>query len=176
MRYGSRDVLRGPSSGELRGSTRLVALGERFVAEKRDSGLAAGSVATYERVHEDHHGAASGAAHLEARQPNAEVVFPSVRMRVRDPVNVENIRRRTAGRSGFEEVTTHALRKTAATGLDVAGMSGRGIAEFLGDAKPSLTQDVDMSRSVGSRGGGTSRANVRSKYGVALGPELVGCL
>lgn len=87
---------------------------------------------------------------LEARQRNAEVVFPSVRMRVRDPVNVENIWRQNRGRLGFEEVTTHALRKTAATGLDVAGMSARGIAEYLGHAKPSLTQDVYMSRNVGS--------------------------
>ena len=39
-----------PASGELKASTRLAALGERFVAEKRDSGLAAGSVATYEQV------------------------------------------------------------------------------------------------------------------------------
>lgn len=35
---------------------------------------------------------------------------------------------------------THALRKTAATGLDVPGVSARGIAEYLGHAKPSLTR------------------------------------
>jgi integrase len=87
---------------------------------------------------------------VEARERNADVVFPSVHMRVRDPVNVENIWRQNRGRLGFEDVTTHALRKTAATGLDVAGMSARGIAEYLGHAKPSLTQDVYMSRNVGS--------------------------
>lgn len=87
---------------------------------------------------------------LGARERTADVVFPSVRMRVRDPVNVENVWRENRGRLGFEGVTTHALRKTAATGLDVAGMSARGIAEYLGHAKPSLTQDVYMSRNVGS--------------------------
>jgi integrase len=71
-------------------------------------------------------------------------------MGVRDPVNVENIWRQNRGRLGFEDVTTHALWKTAATGLDVAGMSARGIDEYLGHAKPSLTQDVYMSRNVGS--------------------------
>jgi hypothetical protein len=35
-----------PSSGELKGSTRLSVLAERFLAEKRDSELTAGSVAT----------------------------------------------------------------------------------------------------------------------------------
>ncbi|MGN6742337.1 MAG: site-specific integrase, partial [Amnibacterium sp.] len=87
---------------------------------------------------------------LESREQNADEVFPSARMAVRDPVNVENVWRQNRGRLGFEEVTTHALRKTAATGLDVAGMSARGIAEYLGHAKPSLTQDVYMSRNVGS--------------------------
>ena len=87
---------------------------------------------------------------LAGRERSADVVFPSVRMRVRDPVNVENIWRNDRGRLGFEEVTTHALRKTAATGLDVAGMSARGIGEYLGHAKPSLTRDVYMSRNVGS--------------------------
>ena len=69
---------------------------------------------------------------------------------MRDPVNVENIWRQNRDRLGFEGVTTHALRKTAATGLDVAGVSARGIAEYLGHTKPSLTQDVYMSRNVGS--------------------------
>lgn len=87
---------------------------------------------------------------VDGRERSADVVFPSVRMRVRDPVNVENIWRQHRGRLGFEDVTTHALRKTAATGLDVAGMSARGIAEYLGHSKPSLTQDVYMSRNVGS--------------------------
>lgn len=87
---------------------------------------------------------------LESRERHADVVFPSVRMRVRDPVNVENIWRQNRDRLGFEGVTTHALRKTAATALDVAGVSARGIAEYLGHTKPSLTQDVYMSRNVGS--------------------------
>ncbi|HEY8318868.1 MAG TPA: hypothetical protein VIG76_08560, partial [Amnibacterium sp.] len=39
-----------PTVGELTASTRLSVVAERFLAEKRDSGLAAGSLATYEQV------------------------------------------------------------------------------------------------------------------------------
>lgn len=43
-------------------------------------------------------------------------------------------------------ITSHAFRKTTATILDDAGQSARQIADQLGHARPSLTQDVYMGR------------------------------
>lgn len=45
-------------------------------------------------------------------------------------------------------VTPHTFRKTVATRLDDAGLSARQIANHLGHAKPSMTQDVYMAPSV----------------------------
>ncbi|SDP17721.1 Phage integrase family protein [Pedococcus dokdonensis] len=43
-------------------------------------------------------------------------------------------------------ITSHSFRKTTATILDDAGQSARQIADQLGHARPSLTQDVYMGR------------------------------
>jgi integrase len=43
-------------------------------------------------------------------------------------------------------ITSHAIRKTTATILDDAGQTARQIADQLGHARPSLTQDVYMGR------------------------------
>lgn len=43
-------------------------------------------------------------------------------------------------------ITSHNFRKTTATILDEAGQSARAIAEQLGHARPSMTQDVYMGR------------------------------
>lgn len=43
-------------------------------------------------------------------------------------------------------ITSHSFRKTTATILDEAGPSARQIADQLGHARPSLTQDVYMGR------------------------------
>jgi integrase len=43
-------------------------------------------------------------------------------------------------------ITTHSFRRTTATILDDAGQSARQIADQLGHARPSLTQDVYMGR------------------------------
>lgn len=48
----------------------------------------------------------------------------------------------------FAWVTSHVFRKTVATRLDEAGLSARLIADQLGHAKPSMTQDVYMGRKV----------------------------
>lgn len=42
------------------------------------------------------------------------------------------------------------FRRTVATRLDEAGLSARAIADHLGHAKPSMTQDVYMGRNVAS--------------------------
>jgi len=43
-------------------------------------------------------------------------------------------------------IRSHALRKTTATALDEAGHTARQIADQLGQAKVSITQDVYMGR------------------------------
>ena len=87
---------------------------------------------------------------LERRDRIAAVAFPSLMGTLRDPVDAESVWRRNRDRLGYPSSTSHSLRKTTATALDVAGMSARAIAEYLGHSKPSLTQDVYMSRNVGS--------------------------
>jgi hypothetical protein len=49
-------------------------------------------------------------------------------------------------RAGYDWATSHNFRKTTATLLDEAGLSARVIADQLGHARPSLTQDVYMGR------------------------------
>lgn len=46
----------------------------------------------------------------------------------------------------FSWITSHSFRKTVATILDDAGQSGRQIADQLGHARPSMTQDVYVGR------------------------------
>jgi integrase len=48
----------------------------------------------------------------------------------------------------FSWVSSHVFRKTVATRLDEAGLSARQIADQLGHAHPSITQDVYMGRKV----------------------------
>jgi integrase len=45
-------------------------------------------------------------------------------------------------------VTSHLFRKTAATILDEAGLSARAVADQLGHARPSMTQDVYLARRI----------------------------
>jgi integrase len=76
-------------------------------------------------------------------------VFGSPRARaLRDPSNTAGDLRAVLDRLGYDWVTSHVFRKTVATRLDEAGMSARQIADQLGHAKPSMTQDVYMGRRV----------------------------
>jgi integrase len=77
-----------------------------------------------------------------------DVVFPSPLGRLRDRSNTTADLRRAFDRAGFAWATSHTLRKTVATRLDDAGLSARQIADQLGHARPSLTQDVYMGRKV----------------------------
>lgn len=43
-------------------------------------------------------------------------------------------------------ITSHSFRKTAAAILDEAALSARLVADQLGHARPSMTQDVYMGR------------------------------
>lgn len=74
-------------------------------------------------------------------------VFPDTRGGYRDPSNTRRDIRDARGEE-FSWVTSHVYRKTAATMLDEAGLTARQIANQLGHARPSLTQDVYMARGV----------------------------
>lgn len=70
---------------------------------------------------------------------------------VRNPTNVQRGLRVVRKRIGeYLWVKSHIFRKTVATRLDEARLSAREIADHLGHAQPSMTQDVYMGRGVAS--------------------------
>lgn len=73
-------------------------------------------------------------------------IFPDSLGGLRDPSNTRRNLRRALDRAGFDWVTSHNFRKTTATLLDDAGLSARLVADQLGHARPSMTQDVYMGR------------------------------
>jgi integrase len=75
-------------------------------------------------------------------------VFPDSRGGYRDPSNTSRDLREARGAEDLSWVTSHVFRKTMATMLDDAGLSAREVADQLGHARPSLTQDVYMARNV----------------------------
>jgi integrase len=75
-------------------------------------------------------------------------VFPHSTGGWRDPSNTRRDVRDARGSTDFVWVTSHVFRKTCATILDDAGLTARVIADQLGHARPSMTQDVYMGRKV----------------------------
>jgi integrase len=73
-------------------------------------------------------------------------VFPDSRGGWRDRSNVGRAFRSVRAGSDFEWVKTHTYRKTVATVLDDGGLSARMIADQLGHARISMTQDVYLGR------------------------------
>jgi integrase len=78
--------------------------------------------------------------------------FPAPLGGWRDPSNKQADLRAAFANAGFGHITSHVIRKTTATMLDHAGLSARAIADQLGHANPSLTQDVYLGRQVASTG------------------------
>jgi integrase len=76
------------------------------------------------------------------------VLFPSPLGRLRDVSNTTGDLRRLLDDLGYDWVTSHTFRKTVGTRLDEAGLTARQIADHLGHANPSVTQDVYMGRRV----------------------------
>jgi integrase len=77
-------------------------------------------------------------------------VFPSPQGELRDPSNTHSDLRESLAWCGLPWVTSHVFRKTTATLLDEAGLSARAIADQLGHAQPSVTQNVYMGRKIAS--------------------------
>lgn len=84
------------------------------------------------------------------QQATSPLVFPTVLGNLRDPQNTERDWREARTRLGLGDVKLHAFRKTVATLLDQSGLSARDIAEYLGHANPSMTQDRYMSKTAGT--------------------------
>ena len=83
----------------------------------------------------------------EVPRPNtAGVIFPSSAGTLRDPDNFGKQRREVRESLGLPDVSSHSFRKTVATLIDDSGLSARIGADQLGHARPSMTQDVYMSR------------------------------
>ena len=74
------------------------------------------------------------------------ILFPSMAGTWRDPNNFGRDWRRVRDELGVPEVTTHSFRKSVATLIDDSGLSARIGADHLGHSRPSMTQDVYMTR------------------------------
>lgn len=87
---------------------------------------------------------------VEAEYPDKShhTLFPTVLGHLRDPNNTSGDLREVLDWGGYDWITSHVFRKTIATKLDDAGLSARQIADHLGHANPSMTQDVYLGRSV----------------------------
>ncbi|MBB5790762.1 site-specific integrase [Jiangella mangrovi] len=75
-------------------------------------------------------------------------VFPDSIRGLRDPSNVRRDIRHARGEDALAWLTSHAFRKTTATVLDAAGHSARQVADQLGQARVSITQDHYLARRV----------------------------
>jgi integrase len=74
------------------------------------------------------------------------IMFPSTAGTWRDPNNFGRDWRRVREDLGVPDVTTHSFRRTVITLIDDAGLTARLGADQAGHAKPSMTQDVYMTR------------------------------
>lgn len=87
---------------------------------------------------------------LSVRRPvgahERDAVFPSTALTWRDPSGAARMWRKVRERVGYPWVTSHVFRKTAITILDGEKLTARQIADVVGHARPSLTQDVYMHR------------------------------
>lgn len=81
-------------------------------------------------------------------------IFPSTTGTIREASNIRNRHWNPfLKRAGYEWMTFRSLRKTVATLLDEAGLNARQIADILGHARLSMTQDVYMGRGAPTRAG-----------------------
>ncbi|WP_214407382.1 tyrosine-type recombinase/integrase [Pseudonocardia lacus] len=78
-------------------------------------------------------------------------LFPDTNGSWRDPSNVSRDLRQARGSGEFAWVTSHVFRKTCATLLDESELSARQIADQLGHAKVSMTQDNYLGRRLTNR-------------------------
>lgn len=82
----------------------------------------------------------------ESTENEWNVVFPSQLGKLRDRSNTNADLREALKHLGFDWVTSHNFRKTAATLLDEAGLTVREIADHLGHKRVSMTLDTYFGR------------------------------
>ena len=75
-------------------------------------------------------------------------LFPDSLGGWRDPSNTSRDLRNARGSDEFGWVTSHVFRKSAATWMEQAGLSARDVADQLGHARVSMTQDVYFGRRI----------------------------
>jgi integrase len=78
-------------------------------------------------------------------------LFPDTAGGWRDPSNTSRALREARGGGEFAWVTSHVFRKTCATLLDESELSARQIADQLGHADVSMTQDNYLGRRLTTR-------------------------
>jgi integrase len=76
----------------------------------------------------------------------ATPVFPDSLGGWRDPSNTRRVLRQVRDRTGFEWLTSHAYRRGVATLLDAGGATARSVADQLGHAQVSMTQNNYLAR------------------------------
>lgn len=91
-------------------------------------------------------------------------VFPDSKGGYRDPSNTSRALREARGGAEFSWVTSHVFRKTAATIMDDGGHTARQIANVLGHARPSMTQDVYLARAVSDPRAASTLHGALAKY------------
>jgi integrase len=88
---------------------------------------------------------------LRRRNPDGDAlgpVFPDTLGGWRDPSNTRRALREARCSEGFAWVTSHVFRRTCATILDQSGQSSRSIADQLGHAQVSMTQNHYLGRRI----------------------------
>lgn len=88
---------------------------------------------------------------LAKRERWHEVVFPSPMLKLRDVSNTEHALKALFTRAGLSWMTSHTLRKTAATRMDEAGLTAREVANQLGHRQISTAQNFYLDRTQPSR-------------------------
>jgi integrase len=81
-----------------------------------------------------------------AAKPGTVPVFPDIFGGWRDPSNTRRALRQVRESAGYEWLTSHAYRRGVATLLDSGGATARAVADQLGHAQVSMTQDRYLTR------------------------------
>jgi integrase len=87
-----------------------------------------------------------------AATPGCAPTFPDIFGGYRDPSNTRRALRQVRESAGYEWLTSHAYRRGVATLLDSGGATARAVADQLGHAQVSMTQDKYMTRKASNEG------------------------
>ena len=83
---------------------------------------------------------------------DSPLAFPTSAGKLRDVSNVDGYWRAAVAEAGFPGIVPHTMRKTVATEMDKAGLTGRDIADQLGQANISLVYSTYLGRKIRDTG------------------------